>query len=214
MKSCASFIKSVFLGSQGSYQVLGAHVDFKEDPFCPPAPIDGVGFISSLANKCLNSHACRWVTQGYCHVFVHEMGHALACKLLTGSDAKITIETDTCTGLTYISPTTYNHVPKWRQSVIDFSGPMFNVAFCTIKIVAANALKSYVPRPVTFLLAGGAVAWISGELLYAYVSAHQKQDNADFSSIVSRGKTHLIIATTTLVGQVALGLWALTKFIA
>jgi hypothetical protein len=209
-----SYIKSIFLGSQGSYNILGTTVDFKEDPLCQPARIDGVGFISSLANKCLNSNAFRWITQGYCHVFVHEMGHALACKLLTGADSRITIKTDTCTSLIYLPPNEYNQAAKWKQSVIDFSGPMFNVAFSTIKIVAANALKSYVSQPVVLLLAGGAVVWISGELLYAYVSASQKQYNGDFGGIANRSTTHLIAATTTLIGQATLGVCALIKLIA
>lgn len=207
-----SFIKSILFGSPGSYNICGTSVEYKEDPLCQPPRVEGAGFVSFLANKCLNSNAFRWLTQGYCHVFIHEMGHAMACKLLTGRDSRITIKTDTCGALTYY-PRELSNSAKWKQSVIDLSGPMSDIAFSTIKIVAANALKSYVSQPVALLLAGGAVLWISGELLYALTSTIQKQDNGDFGRIAKRNTTHLIAAATALVAQAAFGAYALIKLV-
>jgi len=108
----------------------------------------------------------------------------------------------------------YLEEASWKQSVIDFSGPMFNIGFSTIQIVSANALKNYVSRPVALLLAGGAALWISGELAYAYVSIKDSEDpDTDFGGIASRKGSHLLVACTVLVGQTALAVISLNQLI-
>lgn len=212
-----SFIKSILFGSPGLYKVGGICIQYRDKEnswWCHPPSLNGAGYISSLANKCLNSNALRWATQGYCHVLVHEMGHALACKLLTGRNSIITIKTDTCTAQVHHMPALDDDdTAHWKLSVIDVSGPMADMAFSTLKIVVANALKSTVSQPVALLVAGGAMAWMSGELFYAYISTTQK-NGGDFCRIANRGTPHLIAATTLLISQAALGVFAMTKLMA
>ena len=105
-------------------------------------------------------------------------------------------------GLAYASDLT--------QTVISIAGPMGNVAFSTCKLVAATALKNYLPWPIALTLGSGAVIWMSGELLYAYVSALNR-DHGDFGQIACCGNTHLALASTALISQVALGIFAAIK---
>jgi hypothetical protein len=209
-----SFLKSVFFGSEGSYNIFGTKVKFQDElplNLTPPS-LDGASVISKLAFNCINSNAFRWITQGYTHVFVHEMSHAIACKALTGQKSEVNFFTSLCIGMNEY-PLTITYVSDWKKTVIYAAGPMGDIAFSTCKLVAATALKSYLSWPVALTLGSGAVVWMSGELLYAYVSAANK-DHGDFGKIASRGNIHLALASTALVSQCALGIFAAIKFAA
>ena len=206
-----SFLKSVLFGSEGSYNILGIQAKFEKE-----APSDylysnleGVGFISQVAIKCINSNMFRWITQGYAHVFVHEMSHSLTFKLFTNQNTLIRVFKSSCTGCSLIPDT----LPDWKTTIIEVAGPMGDIAFCTCKLVAATALKSYLSWPIALAVGSGAVIWMSGELLYAYNSALNK-DAGDFGCIARRSNTHLALASTALVSQCALGIFAAIKFAA
>lgn len=207
-----SFLKSVLFGDEGTYNIFGAQVNFENElpSYSLSVSLEGAGLISKLASKCINSNAFRWITQGYAHVFIHEMSHALAYKLLTHQNAKVLVIKNLCQGRTSY-PSTVN--TDWKRTILDVSGPMGNIAFSTCKLVAATALKSYLSWPVALALGGGAVIWISGELLFACVSASNKSP-ADFGFIARRGNTHLALASTALFSQVALGIFAAIKLAA
>jgi len=209
-----SFLKSVLFGSEGSYNIFGTKVKFQNElpSHLTPPSLDGAGAISQLAFKCINSNAFRWITQGYTHVFVHEMSHAVAYKVLTGQNSEVDFFTSLCIGKN-LSPPAAAYASDWKKTIIGISGPMGDIAFSTCKLVAATALKSYLSWPVALALGSGAVVWMSGELLYAYVSAANK-DHGDFGKIASRGNTHLALASTALVSQVALGIFAAIKLAA
>lgn len=89
----------------------------------------------------------------------------------------------------------------------------WDIAFSSCKLVAATALKSYISWPVALALGIGAVIWMSGELLYAYVSASNR-DHGDFGCIARRGNTHLALAGAALASQCALGIFAAIKLAA
>lgn len=209
-----SFLKSVLFGYEGSYNILGAPVKFENElpPHLKPPSLDGAGVISQLAFKCINSNAFRWITQGYTHVFVHEMSHAIACKVLTGLNSKVNFFTSLCVGMNQYPPAIRN-ASDWKQTVISIAGPMGDVAFSTCKLIAATALKSYLSWPVALALGSGAVIWMSGELLYAYISA-SNGDHGDFGRIARHGNIHLALASTALVSQCALGVFAAIRLAA
>lgn len=200
-----TFLKSVFLGCEGSYNILGQNVTFDAQPKGFDMPdVDGAGFISRLAMKCMSSKAFHRLTFGYSHVMVHEMSHALANKILTGKNSEITCFTLDCTG---VARYTESANKEWKNSVIAAAGPMGDIAYSSCQLAAAAALKSYISWPVALAMGTGAAFWISGELLYAYVSA-VKKDNGDFGQIVKNGKSHLAVATTAVVSELALGAFA------
>jgi hypothetical protein len=227
-----AFLSSVFLGTPGAYQIIGIDVTFeKGDPikFMFVPEITRYQSYRTLKNRalhfcqnCLNSrvfHAScyvfRLMTQGYLHVLVHEMGHAIAEKLLTHRKPKVNVYTDSCTGVclseiqTHIS---YRWVPYRIQSIVYASGPMADVAFCIFKLVTATALRSYLSTPIAAVLGASAVIWITGELGYALVSAYCRNEG-DFGNISRNGSSHLSLASIALVGEVALGIFAATRFI-
>lgn len=210
-----SLLKSVLFGSEGSYNIFGLQATFKNEfpPgfICPNANFHGAGIISQLAYKCLNSNVFHWITQFHTHVLVHEIGHALAIKIFTGYNSKVIIYYQRGGMTEYPIETRY--LSDWKQTVIDVSGPMGDIAFSTCKMVAAAALKSYLSWPVALVLGSGGLIYISGELLYAFVSA-SKKDDGDFGVIAKRNNTHLALASIVLISQCALGILAAIKFAA
>ncbi|MCB1107914.1 MAG: M50 family metallopeptidase [Chlamydiia bacterium] len=209
-----SFFKSTLLGNEGSYNIFGIDVEFKDElpSELSPPNLDGAGFISRLAFRCISSNVFRLITQSYIHVLVHEMSHALACKILIGQDASVRVFTKLCLGKTDL-PSLTRSASDWTQTAIDLAGPMGSIAFSSCKLVAATALKNHLPFPIALTLGSGAALWISGELLYAYVSG-SNMDYGDFGCIARREKSHLILANLILVSQCCLGIFAAIKFAA
>ncbi|HSX37302.1 MAG TPA: hypothetical protein VLE95_00550 [Chlamydiales bacterium] len=205
------FLKSVLFGDEGSYNIFGIRAEFENElPGPPPASLEGAGLISKMTYKCLNSNAFRWITQGYAHVFIHEMSHALTYKLLTNQHSTVHISKSTCAGRT-IYPTEFTRCASdWEKTIVHVAGSLGNIAFSSCKLVAATALKNYISWPIALALGSSGVIWISGELLYACVSA-SKRNRGDFGRIARLGNTHLALAGTALVSQVALGIFAAIK---
>ena len=208
-----SFLKSVLFGCEGSYNIFGTPVTFERelpsDWTRNPPDLKGVDLISQLASKCINSNAFRLVTQGYIHLFIHEMSHALACKFVVGLNAKVTIFTSACVSRARFPQEMFS-VEAWRQTFVSVAGPIGNIAFCACKLVVATRFKKYLSWPLALVLGSGAVIWMCGELLYAYTSA-SKKDGGDFGKIACHGNTHLALASTALIGQLALGTFAAIK---
>lgn len=205
-----SFLKSVLLGSEGSYNFFGTKVVFQKDPpHLTPYRLHGAAVVSQLASKCLHNYPFRLITQGYAHTFIHAMSCALMNKLLTNQDAQIEIFTNSCTTKINLPPR-FHTLPDWKKTIADTAGPMGNIAFASCKLVAATALKRSLSWPVALTLGSGAVIWMSGELLYAYVSASNR-DYGNFGDIPCRGNAHLALASTALLSQCALGIFAAIK---
>lgn len=205
-----SFIKSVMFGSEGSYSFFGIQTTFeKSTPADFSNDFRGASLISYAANVCINSQVFRYTTQGYLHVFVHEMGHALSYKLLTGKNSIIRIFQKTCTGTTQHSIPLYRF-PKWKVTIIGVTGPIGNIAFSTCKLLAAIAFKNFLTLPIAVTLGVGSVIWISGELLYAFTSAINK-DSGDFHQISYMGKPYLALASAALISQAALSIFVAIK---
>jgi hypothetical protein len=130
----------------------------------------------------------------------------MACKVLTGQNSEVIFFTSLCVGMNRY-PSAMGNASDWKQTAINIAGPMGDMAFSSCKLVAATALKSYLSWPVALALGSGAVMWMSGELLYAYVSASNRS-HGDFGWIARRDHTHLALASTALVSQCALGVFA------
>lgn len=205
-----SFLKSVLFGCEGSYNIFGTKVKFENElpSHLTPPSLDGAGVISQLAFKFVKSNAFHWITQSHLHLFAHEMSHALACTVFTRQTAEVTIFYKRA-GYTR-HPPEVNYASDWKKTAIEIAGPMGDVTLSICKLVAAIALKSYLSWPVALALGSGAVIWMFGELFYAYVSA-SKMDSGDFGHIASRGNTHLALASTALISQCALGVFAAIK---
>ncbi|NGX58485.1 MAG: hypothetical protein K940chlam3_01392 [Chlamydiae bacterium] len=208
-----TILTSLLWGSEGSFQILGGHIAFNNEPqkFATDVNLDGAGLISRLAITCLKREPLRLLTFGYVHVFVHEMSHSIAHKLLKKGSFDAVVDTRNCMGYTRLYSSGLAN-STWKNTVISAAGPMGDIAFSTILLVAATALKSYISWPIALALGGGAVVWIAGELLYAYVSA-SKGDGGDFGQIRKQGNWHLALTSTAIVAQTALGIFAAIYFL-
>lgn len=211
-----SFIKSIILGSEGAYNLFGTKINFEKSD----APIYSFAAstlnsnyssmkVAHFADRCLNSQSFIWITQGSAHTLAHELGHAMAAKLILGVNSEIKICSDACLGETTL-PSKYDFASRWKRTFIEVAGPMSNIAFSNCKLIAAALLTNSVSWPVTLVLGSTAAIWIAGELYYAGTSALAK-DHGDFGSIARRGKVPLCLASTALVSECALGLFAAYK---
>jgi hypothetical protein len=211
-------LSSVFFGTEGLHQILGVNVNFvKESPCilrfgCQRPSLSEYAYNLSQRIVCV-------VSQYYLHTLAHEMGHVLAYKLLTGYTPKIFIYTEDLGGSTtnfYTDKNGAHHqierVSPVVDSIINISGPMLSIAFCTLKLIAAVALRSYLTLPVAALTGYIALVFIASEILYASISAYCR-DNGDFGLIAKNGSSHLTLATVALVAEVAFGIFAATRFI-
>ena len=201
-------IKSLLFGSEGSFHVCGFKVEFLKSQtsyysFDTHHKNPVLSLLSKGAETCLNSRAFRILTLGYVHTFVHEMGHALAHKILTGDGAKIVIQTDTCKGVTSFRGC--KRISKVAETIIGLSGALSDVVFSVCQIAAAWAMSCYITVPAAIAITIGAAVWIAGEFFYAGYSALQ-HDHGDFGKIAKNGPLHLTLALTPLVATVALGI--------
>ncbi|MBA3958602.1 MAG: hypothetical protein H0X51_09470 [Parachlamydiaceae bacterium] len=205
-----TFVKSVLFGSDGNYHAFGIDIQYKQNELGSNSDLGGAGCISVIANRCFNSHVFHVVTQGYLHTFIHEVGHALAGKVLYGENSRIII----CTSPIHpVNRRDESRFKNWKETIYCLSGPLANMCFSTCKLVAAVAFRSYLSLPVACIFGAGAVFWISGELLYAYVSAAGNLPEGDFYKIARIGNVHLALSTVVLVGQAALGVFCAVQFL-
>jgi hypothetical protein len=189
------FIKSLFMGSPGAYDVGGVKVNFEESPRA-----DG-DKPKLLKNRFLDSRLFRLVSGDALHTFVHEMGHAIAYKLIIpGCTPVVTINE---TG----GATQAKNRTGWRNTVINLAGPLANMVFSGGKLAVAAAIRQgYLGTPLAIVLGGGALCHMALELGYACASA--RDGDGDFGDIANEGPKHLALASTALIGQTALNLLA------
>jgi len=173
-----SILKSVFCGTEGSYDVAGIQVNFTNKT----NNIDVFGkrsWFGRRVESCLGNSAFRFLTFGYLHVFIHEMGHALMAKLQNPHlHPKVNVYTKTCQG-----DTTYGR----GNMFVTFAGPLAGTAFEIVKLVGAIALAillpSFIGLPLGLFIGTGASIWIFGELMYAL------SGQGDWSHLTMKGST-------------------------
>jgi hypothetical protein len=154
-------LNSIFLGASGNYDINGIKVNFVENA-------NGTNvFENSLFGRavdlCLNNSAIRFLTFGYLHVFIHEMGHAFAAQL-HGQNPIVNIYTQSCRG-----DTTDCGVNKFTA----LAGPLAGMTLEVVKLVGAIAMAILLPPflglPLGIFVGAGAAFWLFGELMYAFV---------------------------------------------
>jgi hypothetical protein len=190
-------INSLIFGSGGEYNFYIFSAKFEHKPgYCDyQNSLKASGFASTVAKKLLNNNVLRLTSLGYTHVFVHEMSHAIAIKFFSGISPKITVYTSSCSGKCEYP----RDFPPWKASIINAAGPLGDIAFSIGKLLLMQVFKTVLPYPLILLVAGGAIAWVLGELLYAYISVNTNY--GDFGEIAKTGPLPLTIATTLLLTE-------------
>ena len=200
-----TLIKSLFLGESGNYNILGTPIKFQKNSINFNSFSDD--FVGRMGDFVLKSRVFHILTFGYIHTLVHEMGHALAAKVLSNSSARITINTTSLSGVTSISNTRFTPI---KSSLIDLGGPLTDVIFSCTQIFFAFLLSPYISTIGAMSIALGASIWIFGELFYAVDAL--KSGRGDFAGIARNGTSHLIGASSIMLSSIALGIFATYKF--
>ncbi len=176
-----SFFKSLFLGSDGAYNVFGLKVNFLEEPGCQ----------TSSVNRILNA-----VVGQYPGTFFHELGHAFAARWLLNSNG-ISVEV-------YRSGGGYTRsdasVRGWRDSAIMAAGPLAQSAFSISALVAGLGLDK-ISTAISLSFSSMGMA----NMLFLIYEFFLKDPESDWNRILKNSKYHHVIAVAALASQVALG---------
>ncbi len=157
-----SFVSSVLLGSEGKYNFYGIDIHFAYQEF-DINPFANNTF-SKITYCLLQNSVIKTASLGYLHVFIHEMGHALAAKLSGANSPYISINTRNCQGLA---------TSRCGQTLlISLAGPIAGMLWEASKLTASIALgifaTSFTGLGVATFLGAGSVFWLFGEITYAF----------------------------------------------
>jgi hypothetical protein len=203
-----SGLKSLFWGSEGHFEDNGVLVHFM-DSITPSEPASN--FLVQFKHKIVSTKWFQIASQVYLHTYIHEMGHALACKRVIPDRSCVYVHPKSGSTMGYFaSPRSLNSQPQWKQSFVDAAGPLAQMAFSSLRLVAAVALRNYISWPVSFVLGAGAVYHMMEELSYAAESS--VSGDGDFGSIASNSKMDLALASAALIGECALGILSALYF--
>jgi hypothetical protein len=210
--------KSLIFGAEGSFTLGGIKVNF-------PGEVEmGFNFMGcrehlrksniflrlfqTSVGYCLNNKVTAVALQIPLGTFAHEIGHALALKFLTQGSPIVTVAPNGFGGYADVHYEGNKRIHYWKviDSSIYAAGPLASTAFSNCRLIAATALKDFLPKPLLYLLILGAVLRIGHELLYAYLSGFYKSEG-DWGRIAQNDKTHLVIASVLLGLQAAFGLF-------
>lgn len=183
-----SFIKSVFLGSEGNYKVWGLDISFKKDYPSGEKP----SRLSKISDRVFGI-----VCQQYLYTLIHEVGHAIAYRLLENRSSKINIfrnaDGEHCAFLC-------SSIKK--QSIALAAGSLTNTAFAGIMLTSSIALRRAFPL-LSMWYGCSAYYSIADELFNSIASAYQR-DDGDFGRLVRQPLTHLAAASAAQIGLIAL----------
>lgn len=161
------FFNSIFFGTPGTYKIHNIEMTFTKEEL--DIDVFKQTWFGRCVNLCLGNSLFRFLTFGYLHVFIHELGHALASLLQGHKHVKIKISTNTCKGVTEWQDFTKALIgPEFFTSI---AGPLAGMTLETIKLIGAIALgvllPSFIGLPLEIAIGAGSVIWLLGELSYA-----------------------------------------------
>ena len=165
---------SALFGLQGRYNFCGIDINFTSREPEPnileedPSNVFGEGLFAKTANCLLRNPVIKLASFGYLHVFIHEMGHALASKLCGDRRPSINVYTKPCRGTTIHSEDRSFCCDRF----VTLAGPILSTLWEVAKLIAAIALIIFLPPPIGLplgiFLGAGSAFWLFGEIAYAF----------------------------------------------
>ncbi|HEX2579955.1 MAG TPA: hypothetical protein VHK67_06110 [Rhabdochlamydiaceae bacterium] len=191
-----NFSQSLLYGKSGTYKIGTISVEFKKR-----------GPIINGVNKTLKNTLVlilQIATLHFCHIFVHEMGHAIAAKALTGKPVFVTI--------------THSPIHRSRRAktsndrdlkIIIAAGPLASALFTFTQFFLAATLFPSFPLIARVLYFGFYVNIICD---YWYlVSSGLSKDNGDWGKLRKKGLESLFLAASTMIVLHSLCLYSALK---
>lgn len=148
----------------------------------------------------------------FAHLFtlVHEFGHALAYKMITGKGSTIYMSPNHCFGLT-VHEEIKDELTVLQNIWVTLSGHLATVLFSAIIILGIFALTYYLAMPLGLIIALRIIVAVPitlrilGEGSYAISSACKNANNGDFGSIRKIGDLPAVfLCAALLISLVAL----------
>ena len=198
-----NLFRSLFLGAPGRYSLLGIPISFKR-----PSDVSQNSFLYKIV---FGNVIFPFLTGGYLHVAVHELGHALTHKLV-GNEV-LSMEIHVKQGALYggqVIPVVRN-TSTIATTATCAMGPIAGALLSGVQLASLAALKDRISIPVAAVLGVGPLLWMVGECHYALTSALAK-DDGDYGLIAKiSGPRHLAVASVVLASTCALGILGAVK---
>ena len=188
-------IKSLLCGIAGDYELFGIPVCFIQESEEPSSPWIKVASL---------------ITHPHIYTLFHEMGHALAFRLLSGKTPDVNIFLSNAPfviGGQIDTPLFFpqQSLKSWQWCVIEAAGPITGIAFSQARLLVAKIFAKYLPKLALisqFLeLASTYSIWYEQMTVFHSIL---EGDDGDFGRIQKRGKIPLLLAMAAFVSQQAL----------
>lgn len=152
-------------------------------------------------------HIVRLSTFFVLNTFVHEMGHALALKVLYGVNSLVAVRSDTFDGLTFCLIDTTQKTPI-KETITSLAGPLASIAFSITQMFLSCTFKSYNKPLTTYLFCSGLFNFLQETrgVIFGATSGR-----GDFGNIRKRGAPHLIAASAVIASVIALGFFGIMR---
>lgn len=196
-----AFLKTLSKAIRKMNESNGTNSD-KESPSVDPIQEPSSKLIS------LNS-AAAILSQQYFFTFIHELGHAVAIKILQKDEhPEVTVYLEapdasffTLEGKIGGETTGYveNPNPNWKDSVILASGPLSECVVSGVQCVAVATIGRYLPSMLAKSMYLFTIAPFIGRSLNSVLCFDKR---SDFSRIKKNSYRDLVIATALVAGNV------------
>ena len=157
----------ILLGLETESNLNGIKINFNNQ--ASGVNVFGNTLFAKATGFLLGQPIVKIATFGYLHVFIHEMGHALAAQLCGDPSPSINVYTSTCRG-----DTRFSEGAKFSRSqrlFITLTGPILSTIWEIVKLISAIGLAILLPSPIGstlgLFIGVGSAFWIFGEVAYA-----------------------------------------------
>lgn len=163
---------------------------------------EGEGIVAKIINFLGTNKLFLYLSFAHLFTLVHEFGHALAYKMISGTGSTIYMSPNNCFGVT--KPETKHKTTVLQEVWISLSGHLATVLFSAIIILSVFALTHYVVMPLglvialRIIVAVPIILRILGEGAYA-ITSYKNVPPGDFGSIRQIGGSLAVFLSTALL---------------
>ncbi len=209
-----ALLKSLFVGSPGSHDVGGVLTTYlpKSCDAIDKLVLNRNSFASTILSFVLKNRVFNIISHRFSSTFLHEFGHVLASKLLTGHNSRVIVDTDCCSGVTIGCDSKSREPLGWRDSIISAMGPIGELGAAVLKMRCAAIMARNVSKPLAAVLGFGAAVSAIGQLIYV-ISSSLEQNHGDFGQIAKSNKKHLFLALLLVSGETLLAVSEMMRLV-